>query len=297
MIDLRVRSKIPPEEMAEKVGKIPTEADYNVLLTGPCRVRKPNGQLLCIYLPGVLQAESEEHHAELTKIRSTTDNRGLASGMKRVQYGGRKRSGTARVQSSIVGYFDPAGPKQFCRLTAYTAKELDGWDSMRPFFEAIAKHFKEQVPDRYDAQMQYVARTHPDWVIPGTPFTTITINNTYPTGVHTDKGDLDQGFSTIACLRRGTYTGGQLMFPEYRVAVDLQDGDLILMDAHEWHGNVQITKQDDEAERITVVSYYRTNMVECDSRELEAQKAELWAETRAANQIKRATEVQRAATS
>jgi hypothetical protein len=149
------------------------------------------------------------------------------------------------------------------------------------------------VPARYAAQLVEATRTEPDWVIPGTPFTTVTVNNTWPTGMHTDKGDLDAGFSTIAVLRRGGYTGGQLMFPEYRVAVDLADGDLILMDAHEWHANAEIrcwcfadeperkrlfgwcdtSKGGCGAERISVVSYFRTEMTKCGTAEDEMARA------------------------
>ncbi len=140
------------------------------------------------------------------------------------------------------------------------------------------------MPDRYANQAAVVARTQPEWVIPGTPFSTVTVNNTYPTGVHKDAGDLDSGFSTLSCLRRGSYTGGVLVWPRYRVAADMQDGDLLLMDAHEWHGNTRIRPFHDasvhgdpeadfrpmpdecagcSAERITVVAYYRTRLETC----------------------------------
>jgi hypothetical protein len=102
--------------------------------------------------------------------------------------------------------------------------------------------------------------------------------------VHTDKGDLDKGFSTIFTLRRGEYTGGRFVFPEYRVAVDMQDGDLILMDAHQWHGNTAIVCRCGsrltqmcrtcDAERISVVSYMRTAMTSCGSEEEEIKKAQ-----------------------
>jgi hypothetical protein len=80
------------------------------------------------------------------------------------------------------------------------------------------------------------------------------------------------------------------MFPEYRVAVDLQDGDLILMDAHEWHANAAIfcrcptgnkrlfgwcdpAKGGCGAERISVVSYFRTAMVQCGTEAEERARA------------------------
>jgi hypothetical protein len=75
-----------------------------------------------------------------------------------------------------------------------------------------------------------------------------------------------------------------LVFPEFRVAVDMHDGDVLLMDAHEWHGNTRIVCAcGDEpngacavcgAERISIVSYYRSNMVNCGTAEEEANRAE-----------------------
>lgn len=101
----------------------------------------------------------------------------------------------------------------------------------------------------------------------------MTVNNTYSTGVHKDAGDLPEGFSCLSVLRRGIYDGGVLVFPEFRVGVDLQDGDAIYMDPHEWHGNTQIEKLSPDAERISCVLYYRTRMRECQDPDSELAKA------------------------
>lgn len=285
MISVRVRSRIPQAELDLKVGKVIRDDAYNLLLTGPARVFRPDGRLLCVYLPGAMAGTvTEEQYQVLHSLRTeTTNNRGLASGSVAVAVGGQKRSYAMQVASAILGSFDPGGTYKYCRLTAWTGRHLPQWELLRPLFETVAQAMQTHVPDRYAAQMEEIGRTHPDWTIPGTPFTTITVNNTYPTGVHTDKGDLDKGFSTIFTLRRGSYTGGRFVFPEYRVAVDLQDNDLILMDAHQWHGNTPITCACGEnrvaycpacgAERISVVSYMRTAMTRCGSEAEETQKA------------------------
>jgi len=119
------------------------------------------------------------------------------------------------------------------------------------------------VPKRFAAQWARAEATDPAWRVPGTPFTTMTVNNTYPTGVHVDKGDLDVGFSCLAVWRRGQYSGGHLTFPEWRIAIDLQDGDLVLMDAHQWHGNTALELESEDAERISLVLYYRTKLLQC----------------------------------
>lgn len=277
MISIRLRSRISKQELDEKVGKVIGDDAYNVLLTGPSRVFMPNGQPLCVYLPGVMRdVVTEEQYEILHSLRGDkTHNRGPASGSQAVRPGEQKRQYFKYVSSSILGSFDPNGTFKFCRLTAWTGRNLPKWEALRPALQAVAENMRTYVPDRYAAQMEEIEQTHPDWVVPYTPFTTVTVNNTYPTGVHTDKGDLDKGFSTIFCLRRGEYTGGRFVFPEFRVAVDLQDGDLILMDAHQWHGNTALVCACGEkrtaycdtcgAERISVVSYMRTAMTKCGS--------------------------------
>lgn len=294
MLELRLRNKVSEEEMALKTGKMLLPSDINVLITGPTRVLKPDGQPLCVFIPDAIPQELKElAYPILHRLRNSyTSNRGLASGSKRAA-GASTRSYARSVDSAILGAFDKAGPIKYCRLTAWTGKEMESWEQLRPYFEKIAELFKEYVPDRFANQAREAARTDPEWVIPGTPFTTITVNNTYPTGVHKDAGDLDAGFSTITCLRRGEYKGGTLCFPEYRVGADLHDGDLILMDAHEWHGNIEFDPKperdlsgkllrDPGFERISVVSYFRTKMIACGSAADEQERQRILEEEKAA---------------
>ena len=155
---------------------------------------------------------------------------------------------------------------------------------MGPLFRRASQLFEEYVPDRFMAQRKEAAATHPEWVIPGTCFTTVTINNTYATGVHLDKGDLGVGFSVLAVTRKGEFTGGHLTFPEFRVSIDMQDGDVAFMDAHgAYHGNTPIVCKcgntlsqgpckDCDAERISTVMYFREKMVACGTQEEEYAK-------------------------
>ena len=277
VMEYRIRSKISDEELQNKVGRIITDDDYNILLTGPTKVVRPNGEPLCVYLP---KAISQEMCADAFPILKTangiSDTRGLASGSRPTV---RLRQQSFRpVPSSIIGYFDPAsgGRYPFCRQTAWTGRNTEQFHNLYPLFESIADLMKQHVPHRYQAQMERTIRTHPDWRVGNTPYTTFTVNNTYPTGVHQDNGDLEEGFSCLLCIRRGEYTGGYLSFPEYRIAVNMQDGDLMLMDAsRQWHGNTAIVKQSDDAERVSLVLYYRTKMEFCGSKQEEAEKERL----------------------
>jgi 2-oxoglutarate-Fe(II)-dependent dioxygenase family protein len=289
-VELRLRNWISEADLDAKVGRILTPGDFNVLCTGPVRLYRPAGDLLAVYLPGVLTETLGDAWPVLSSIRIMTDNRGKASGTPREQRGDQKRTRTRRVLSSIVGAVDPgpavsraAGRLPVCRLTAWTGKHLPEWQSLHPVFKAIDGHYAVQVPERYRYQREAAARTHPDWRIPKTAFTTVTVNNTYSTGVHQDAGDLPEGFSTLAVARRGDYRGGHLVLPRYRVAFDMHDGDLLMFDAHEWHGNTAMwCPHQAEAlarpcpkgcERVSLVTYFRTKVQACDSAEAEHAKA------------------------
>ena len=274
LVEIRVRTKIPRAELEKKVGRIITTADYNVRLTGPTRVIGPSGQVLAVYLPGVLTGPlADEAYPTLHRIRSTTDARGHASGSQSRLVNQQNRANA--VRSSLIGAFDASGSGKrhpFCRTTAWTGSHTEQFRGLYPLFEHIGDLMKQYVPGRFAVQWARAEATDPAWRVPNTPFTTMTVNNTYPTGVHKDKGDLDTGYSCLAVWRRGEYVGGHLTLPEYRIAVDMQDGDLLLMDAHQWHGNTGLELRSEDAERISLVLYYRTNMLACGTPEQEAAK-------------------------
>ena len=278
MIDIRLRSKISQEELDQKVGKILTDEDYNLVISKDTTVRFPNGKVGAIFLkesiPEKLADDSYEVLHGLKKLQTT--NRGMASGTPRLKRSsGGTRSDTAKpIASAIIGNLDAVGPMQYCRLTAFSGKEFDKYSSLFPLFEFIGEMMKEHTPERYNAQMEFIKRTKEDWVIPNTPFTTITVNNSYPTGVHTDKGDLDEGISTLACQ------GGYLVLPEFRIAFKMGHRDLLIFDAHQWHGNTELQMNSEDAERISIVSYYRTKMEECGTAEEEYEKRLAYAERR-----------------
>jgi hypothetical protein len=177
---------------------------------------------------------------------------------------------------------DPGGIYPFCRLTSWTGQHLPEWQSLNPLLVAISEQFRGHVHDRWAAQKAVADATRPEWVVPGTPFTTVTVNNTYSTGLHRDMGDLAEGFSTLAVCRRGEYQGGVLVFARYRVGVDMRHGDLLLLDPHEWHGNTDIEAMSDDAERISLVAYFRTKVQACGPAEVEEAKAYEYAARRSA---------------
>lgn len=296
MLEARLRTRTSDNDMERKVGRILGPRDYDALMTGPVRLLRPDGGTLAVYLPGVLRGVLHDAWPVLSRIRQATDNRGAASGTPWETRGDQRRVRSRNVLSSIIGTVDriggsnspgkgtpAAGKDTLCRLTAWTGRNLPAWQSLTPVFDTIDSLYAQHVPDRYRRQYEYATATHPDWRIGSTAFTTVTVNNTYSTGVHKDAGDLPEGFSTLAVTRRGDFIGGQLVLPQYRVAFDMRDGDLLLFDAHEWHGNTNMYCPHQDAplarpcpqgcERVSLVAYYRTKVQHCGSAEDDAAKA------------------------
>jgi hypothetical protein len=175
------------------------------------------------------------------------------------------------VMSGIAGWYDRYPRIPFGRATSYTAREPEKFAMAYPFLQTLAKGFKELLPWRYNNQMEAAKKLDSRFLVPETPFTTITVNKTFRTAAHYDAGDLTSGLSNLLVLsNNGNYTGGYLIAPEYRVAVNVRPGDLLLINNHEvMHGNTPIVLGDEEAERISLVCYFREKMLELGSKEYE----------------------------
>ena len=180
------------------------------------------------------------------------------------------------VNSGIAGWFDRYPRIPYGRATAYTRNHPDKFALAFPFLQTLAKGFKELLPWRYGNQEAAAAKLDKRFLVPETPFTTITVNKTFRTAAHFDAGDLSEGLSNLLVLsNNGNYTGGYLIAPEYRVAVNVRPGDLLLINNHEvMHGNTPIVLGDETAERVSLVCYFREKMLDLGSWEYEQARFE-----------------------
>jgi hypothetical protein len=174
------------------------------------------------------------------------------------------------VDSGIAGWFDRYPRIPYGRATTYTRDNFDKFKMAFPFLQHLAKGFKELMPWRYGNQMEAAKKIDSRWLVPETPFTTVTVNKTFRTAAHRDAGDLDTGLSNLMTLSNdGRYSGGYLIFPEIRVAVNVRPGDLLLVNNHEIiHGNTPIVCEEG-SERVSLVVYFREKMLELGSKEYE----------------------------
>ena len=174
------------------------------------------------------------------------------------------------VFSGIAGWFDRYPRIPYGRATSYTAREPEKFAMAYPFLQQLAAGFKDLLPWRYGNQMGAASKIDPAFLVPGTPFTTVTVNKTFRTACHRDAGDFTEGLSNLLTLSNdGKYSGGYLIAPEYRVAVNVRPGDLLLINNHEViHGNTPIVCEEG-SERVSLVVYLREKMLELGSKDYE----------------------------
>lgn len=179
------------------------------------------------------------------------------------------------VDSGIAGWFDRYPRIPFGRATTYTRDNYEKFSMAYPFLQHLAKGFKELLPIKYLAQKTAINKIDQKFVIPETPFTTVTVNRTFRTAAHRDAGDFTEGMSNLLTLSNdGRFTGGYLIFPEIRVAVNVRPGDLLLVNNHDIiHGNTPIVCEEG-SERISLVVYLREKMLELGSWDYENHRYE-----------------------
>lgn len=304
MQHLYLRQQSSARAIAALAGHFPTNQWFDRLLVpadGDIFVWKPNGEPLLCVLRGAFSGASARHAYEaiVPLARSTPqDNRGIAAGivqhsdpalavnrqgsrrkvgqMAAVRYRPVKLDGTVSktnyaklVPSFVAGYVDASPRFPYCRQTAYTNRYPERLVALLPLLVEVSHLFQSVLPTRYVAQQAMITKAPRDFVIPGTVFTTLTINRNFQTALHQDAGDLKAGFGVMLCWRFGAYTGGYYVMPQFRVAVDLYAGDVLFSDVHEWHGNTALEGSVLAYERISIVCYMREKMVQCGSQQEE----------------------------
>lgn len=196
------------------------------------------------------------------------------------------------VASGVIGFYEETPfMKAACRMTVYTRRYLHLFLHGLPFLQAIDQQFKSLVPKEHARQLAAV-QAKKNYQIPGTAFSTLTVNLNFRTALHKDDGDFRNGFGNLSVIEWGKYHGGYTLFPRFGVGFDLRTGDFIAMDVHEWHCNTPMyeTPEDkaynmslpdirardpttgligseERFQRLTFVCYFRDRLQQCDEGE------------------------------
>lgn len=267
-----ILKRVYTDAQAEKKfhKKFLTDNDYDQLITEDCDAYNSAGLLVFKFRKNVIPYDILKLGYESFKDSiERTEGRGAASGSshKRVLKDGTVSKITVGnyVESGNVGYMDAAAMVPYCRKTAFAKQYFDKFQEGIPFVQKIDQLYAELCPAHYARQKQIADATNRNYVVAGTSFTTVTVNRNFTTAVHKDSGDFMQGFGNLCVYREGYYEGSYFCLPEYAVAIDMQNTDMLFVDVHRWHGNSPFKNQSPDYLRISFVMYYRENMITCKS--------------------------------
>ena len=304
MLTIKLDKELTNEDADKFSGEWADDSMYDTLVEEDADVYKPNGEPLLIFRKNIIPIDiCRQAWANIRDASQMTNARGIAGGklkesemakyhaiqtgdytMQQVRARDGKLSNRTRanpVNSGVIGYMDKAGAFPYCRTTAYNLKNPEKFEQALPFIRKVNDLFAELHPERYQKQHDMIKKTHPDFYIKDTAFTTVTVNRNFRTAIHKDVGDYEEGFGVMTAFTTNNFKGFNLVFPKYRVAVSMKTTDLALCDVHEWHGNTSAYSMDtghEKAqgtyERVSCVLYYRRNMAECGSMQEELLKAQ-----------------------
>jgi len=131
-----------------------------------------------------------------------------------------KRDKKREVNSYHFGYWRCYSPEPYVTSETRTKEALQWLQANQPVFQAVGEVFKSKYPLMYDCYRR---------VLPGPPLVGpwCTVNINYNTACieHIDDQDYRHGLCWV--LPFGDFTGGQIFFPDLRVELEVECGDLV----------------------------------------------------------------------
>jgi hypothetical protein len=256
------------DEVVEQLKQNRVKMDatyYDLLVSGDesTEVITPDGRTLFKVIRAVIDPltnDSAFDTFEKAYQRESAAYRGIAGGF----------DPDPHASSVSVGYLDRTarhGVKP-CRETSFTLKNAALFGQAIPYIQAVDAVFRDHMPRQWFYQ-RFAASYANGWNIGDSCFSTVAVNQNFQTACHTDKGDLKGSFGVLTCFKRGDFSGGELIFPKYRVAVDFRDGDVLLANVHEVHGNTPIVPLGARHLRMSCVFYFRERIMQCGTPEQE----------------------------
>jgi hypothetical protein len=274
----------PLHDVTHLAGKFADEWDYGRVLEASCRVVRDTGEPVLTLVKNAVPREliAAAWSAGLDRWRPLTDNRSTAAASERIHE--RKKDGTYsktmrmprqdQVSSGVMGYYDRYPRIPYCRCCAFNEQHPEVWAACQPLIRAV-----NEVHRLYDTPSWQTLRDiskdcSKDFIIPGTVYSTITVNKNYRTAYHHDGRNVAEGKSAMLLIRQGKIKGGVLVLPAYKLGVPLETGDVVIFNgAADLHGNTFITPLTKDAQRCTLVHYFRKGMLECGTAEEELERA------------------------
>lgn len=158
-----------------------------------------------------------------------------------------------RVRSGTVGVV-----RRLASLSAFARRNPTNMRNVKKSMMFLSSMIKRVFPTMYAKQLQALranSRRRVDAWGRSCIFNSVAVNRNFRTGVHFDK-DMADTYGVMLVGGDDQHVGGELLFPQLNIAVDMRVGDLIIFNSRAWHANAKIrTKKPDEHPRFSYVMY------------------------------------------
>ena len=161
------------------------------------------------------------------------------------------------TKSSVFGAL-PRIPlrNDFCRFSNKTTEEKQNFNKLFTFQKTLCDIYKKHLPELYEYDLAKAKElVDDDYRLIDTPYTTANINVNHAIKYHKDNGNIKGSFSNVLILKENC-NGGELVLPEYRIALEQADGALcIFKGQEEIHGVMPIKPYKENFYRASIVYY------------------------------------------
>ena len=242
--------KYDSREQSQRLkGQFPDSSHVSRTIKEDTKLIGPDGIVIALFLCNAIPSQLHKLAYELCRpVDDPPSNRAVAAGspsLRRLKSDGTlsKRRGIPRnvlkvlkaqgVAHGMIGYFDSSG--MHFRKTSLTRKHPEMLTGNKRLIHLIDGLYREHLPTFY-AKQRAVIENAPQWRLWKTVFSTIYIAKRFRTAFHLDTGNLP-GMSAL--MPMGSFTGGELVLPRWRIAFAFKPGDLLFFDSRQHlHGNL-----------------------------------------------------------
>ena len=175
------------------------------------------------------------------------------------------RANTLPTKSSVFGALPRVALRNdFCRFSNKTNEEKNNTNKLFTFQETLCKIYKKHLPEMYEYDLKKARETvNDDYRLIDTPYTTANINVNHAIKYHKDSGNIKNSFSNVLILKEFC-TGGELVLPEYKIALEQSDGALCIFSGQkEIHGVMPIKPYKENFYRASIVYYTLAQLEHC----------------------------------
>lgn len=169
------------------------------------------------------------------------------------------------TKSSVFGAL-PRVPlrNDFCRFSNKTYEEKENTKKLMRFQEILCNTYKEHLPALFERDIEFVRKNiKGDYRLVDSPYTTVNINVNHAIKHHRDNGNIKGSYSNVLILKEHCH-GGELVLPEYEIALEQADGALcIFKGQEEIHGVMPLIPTRPDFYRASIVYYTLAQLKHC----------------------------------